>query len=271
MGADRMRDEAPLQRTDTGLVPGGDGWFVVNAREARWLHAPGRSAYSDFEGDHPFAQIGFGIVVLQPGESMGMYHWEADQEDFLVVAGEAVLVIEGQERQLKEWDFVHCPAGTAHIIVGAGSGNCVVVAVGAREHADEPGWGAYPVDPLAAKHGASAASETTVPAEAYSGLTRRRPAPYRPGWLADGGVVPPSGGLGRLLARPRAGEVLEGARTGTVGDRGDGGHDRRLEHRGGEDLRERCVRRRRVRRLGIVDLRPHALERGAPELAGDRG
>ena len=71
--------------------------------------------------------------MLGPGESMAMYHWEADQEDFLVVAGEALLIIEGEERPLRQWDFVHCPPNAAHTI-GAGDWPCVVVAVGAREH-----------------------------------------------------------------------------------------------------------------------------------------
>ena len=60
---------------------------------------------------------------------MAMYHWEADQEDFLVVAGDALLIIEG-ERPLRQWDFVHCPPNAKHTIVGAGTG-LIVVAVGA--------------------------------------------------------------------------------------------------------------------------------------------
>ena len=180
-----MNDEAKLQQTGAGLVPGGEGWFVVNAREARWLHAPGRCAYSDFEADQPFAQVGISLAVLEPGEPMAMYHWEADQEDFLVVSGEAVLVIEGQERPLRAWDFVHCPPGAAHVIVGAGHGPCVLVAVGARTHQDDPEWGAYPVDPVAARHAATVREQTAEAHEAYAGLPRRRPVPYRPGWLPD--------------------------------------------------------------------------------------
>jgi uncharacterized cupin superfamily protein len=175
--------EAPLEQTDDGLVPKGEGWFVLNAREARWYHAEGRSAWCDLEGEQHFAQVGVNVGVLHPGEPMAMYHWEADQEDFLVVAGEAVLVVEGEERRLRAWDFVHCPPGTKHVIVGAGDGPCVVVAVGAREHEDDPGWGGYPVDEAAARHGASVSEETTVPDEAYAGLTRRRPGRYRDGWL----------------------------------------------------------------------------------------
>ena len=77
----------------------GEGWFVLNAREARWYHAEGRSAICEPEGDSDFEQVGLNITVLEPGVTMAMYHWESDQEDFLVLAGEAVLVVEGEERR----------------------------------------------------------------------------------------------------------------------------------------------------------------------------
>jgi uncharacterized cupin superfamily protein len=127
-----MVPEAPLEETEHGLVPKGEGWFVVNARDARWYHAPSRSAVTVFEGDVDFEQLGINVSVLNPGQPMAMYHWEVDQEDFLVVSGEAVLIIEGEERPLRAWDFVHCPSRTKHTIVGAGGGPCVVVSVGGR-------------------------------------------------------------------------------------------------------------------------------------------
>ena len=126
-----MVPEQPLDATEHGLVPGSEGWFVMNATEARWRERGGRGFYCDFEGDSDFTQVGINIQTLAPGEPMAMYHWEADQEDFLVLAGEGVLVIEGQERPLRRWDFVHCPAGTEHVIVAAGSGPLVVLWVGA--------------------------------------------------------------------------------------------------------------------------------------------
>jgi uncharacterized cupin superfamily protein len=178
-----MVPEAPLEQTDAGLVAKGDGWFVLNARESRWYHAPGRSAVCDFEGDVDFAQLGINLSVLQPGESMGMYHWEADQEDFLVLSGEALLLVEGEERPLRAWDFVHCPPQTAHIILGAGEGPCVVLAVGAREHQDGPDWGLYTVDATASRHGVGVEQETNDAKEAYAGLTRRQPTRYRSEWL----------------------------------------------------------------------------------------
>ena len=97
--------------------------------------------------------------------------------------GEALLIVEGEERPLRAWDFVHCPAGTKHTIVGAGDGQSVVIAVGARDRSvDNPDWGGYTVDETARRHGVSVAEDTTVPDEAYAHLSRRRPARYRDGW-----------------------------------------------------------------------------------------
>jgi uncharacterized cupin superfamily protein len=180
-----MVPEAPLEETDAGTVAKGDGWFVVNARDTRWYAGPERPAFCDLEGDAEFTQVGVNINVLAPGEPMAMYHWEADQEDFLVVAGEPLLIVEGEERPLRQWDFVHCPAGTNHVIVGAGDGPSIVVAVGARAHSTGPDWGGYPVDETARRHGASVDEATTEPAEAYARFTRRTPTRYREGWLPE--------------------------------------------------------------------------------------
>jgi uncharacterized cupin superfamily protein len=114
---------------------------------------------------------------------MGMYHWEDDQEDFLLLSGEALLIIEGEERPLRAWDFVHCPARTQHTIVGAGDAPCVVVAVGARTLSTGPNWGAYTVDEAALRHGAGVEEETTDPDEAYARFPDGKPAPYREGLL----------------------------------------------------------------------------------------
>ena len=181
-----MVPEAPLEQTDAGLVAKGDGWFVLNAKDARWYHAEGRTAFCDFEGNAEFSQLGLNITVLGPGEAMAMYHWEADQENFLVVSGEAVLIVEGEERQLRAWDFVHCPPNTKHVLVGAGNAPCVVLAVGARiKSVDNPDWGGYTVDEVALRHGAGVEQETTEPQEAYAALTRRQPTRYRPEWLGQ--------------------------------------------------------------------------------------
>jgi uncharacterized cupin superfamily protein len=178
-----MVPEAPLEQTDHGLAPAGDGWFVLNARDAVWSQGDNVSASCEFEGAKEFPQVGIFVRVLRPGEPVALYHWEADQEDFLVLAGGALLIVEGEERPLRRWDFFHCPPGTKHIIVGAGDKPCVLVAVGAREHQSRPDWGGYPVDEAAIRHSAGVEEETSDAAQAYAQFPRRKPAPYRDGWL----------------------------------------------------------------------------------------
>ena len=181
-----MAPAAPLEQTQHGLVPERDGWFVVNARDARWLDRPGRGLRCAFEGERRFPQLGVSLFVLGPGEPIGMYHWEADQEDFLVLDGEALLIVEGEERPLAQWDFVHCPAGADHIIVGAGERPCVVLAVGARENASPENPGGYRVDDAALRHGAGVKRETSDVHEAYARFAEPRPARYRDGSLPGG-------------------------------------------------------------------------------------
>jgi uncharacterized cupin superfamily protein len=178
-----MVREAPLEQTETGRVPAREGWFVLNAREASWRHREGRGKSLPFEGATDFPQVGINLFVLRPAEPIGMYHWEADQEDFLVLSGEALLIIEREERPLKQWDFVHCPAGTKHIIIGAGDAPCAVLAVGAREHQAGADWGAYTVDEAALRHGAGVERETTEAQEAYARFPEPEPTQYRDGWL----------------------------------------------------------------------------------------
>jgi uncharacterized cupin superfamily protein len=178
-----MVPEAPLESTEHGLVAKGDGWFVLNARGARWRQAQGRGAICDFEGEPEFSQLGINLFLLGPGEPMAMYHWEVDQEDFLVLAGEALLIVEGEERPLRRWDFIHCPPGTKHVIVGAGDGPSIVLAVGARVHSTGPDWGGYTVDETASRYHAGVDEETTKPKEAYAKVPQREPSAFREGWL----------------------------------------------------------------------------------------
>jgi uncharacterized cupin superfamily protein len=163
---------------------------VVNARETRWRRRPGRghsvpfTGWSDEECETHFRQIGIGIVVVEPGEPTGMYHWENAEEDFLVLAGEAILIVEGEERPLRQGDFVHCPPGTKHAFVGAGAGPCTIVAIGARHHIDEPcQGGAYTVDEAALRYGAGVEKETNYAYVAYERFPDSEPARYRDGWL----------------------------------------------------------------------------------------
>src|SRR5215207_8142634 len=180
-----MVPESLLESTEHGLVPEGDGWFVLNARNAVWRQAPGRGAACVFQGKTHFPQLGVNLFLLAPGEPMAMYHWQVDQEDFLVLGGEALLIVEGEERPLRQWDFVHCPPGTNHVIVGAGNGPCVILAVGARDRSTGPDWGAYTVDEAAQRRGAGVERETTNAAEAYARFPRSELTRYREGWLSE--------------------------------------------------------------------------------------
>ena len=177
-----MVPEAPLEQTEHGLVPAGEGWFVLDAREARWYDRGPRGALCDFEGETEFPQVGVNLFVLGPGEPMSMYHWEADQEDFLVLSGEALLVVAGEERPLRPWDFVHLPAGVAHVLIGAGSAPAVILAVGARAASTGDDWGAYAVAEAAIRHGAGVEEETTDEDVAYARFPARQPSVYR-NWL----------------------------------------------------------------------------------------
>jgi uncharacterized cupin superfamily protein len=148
----------------------GAGWFVVNVGEASWKRLPNGQAWCAFEPDDaPFEGFGIGVDVLLPGQPNGMYHSESVQEGFLVLSGECIALVEDEERPMRQWDFLHCPPGTNHILVGAGSGPCAILMVGVRSpdrtiH--------YPVNELAARYGASVSEPTDSPREAYAGLDR---------------------------------------------------------------------------------------------------
>jgi uncharacterized cupin superfamily protein len=176
-----MVPEARLVRADAGLLPEGEGWYVLNAREAEWYAKEGLGASVGFEGNVRFTQYGVNIQVLDPGEPNSMYHGEEDQEDFLVLHGECLLIVEGEERPLKAWDFVHCPPYTRHVFVGAGDGPCAILMVGGRN-----GEGlVYPVDETALKHDAGVSEETPDPKVAYARFPAGGSLPYRDGDLPD--------------------------------------------------------------------------------------
>jgi uncharacterized cupin superfamily protein len=175
--------EATLNQTENGLVPQGKGWYVLNARETKWLHSHGAGSYCGFEGDVRFPDLGINLNVMEPGEPMAMYHTENAQEDFLVLSGEALLIVEDEERPLRQWDFFHCPAYTAHTILGAGGGPCVILAAGAR--VDRPDNGEFVVSEVAIKHGAGVERETTSSDDAYARFGPMEHGPYRQGTLPD--------------------------------------------------------------------------------------
>jgi uncharacterized cupin superfamily protein len=177
--------EARLEDSGSGLAPASEGWFVVNVRDAEWWtseHGEKRPSGSEcaFEAEANWSdELGFRLHVLEPGEPNGLYHSESHTEAFLVLSGECTLLVEGQERRLRAWDLFHCPAWTEHVLIGAGTGPCTVLALGGR--ADDRV--VYPVSEPALRHRAGVASETTSPAEAYAGVPPDVPAAFDPSWL----------------------------------------------------------------------------------------
>jgi uncharacterized cupin superfamily protein len=178
-----MVEEARLEEVGSGLAPATGGWFVVNAADAAWVHNDALGNRCTFESsprvlaERPdlepqmFSDVGYTLTVIEPGKPSGMYHAESLQEDFLVLSGECVLLIEGEERRLRAWDFVHCPGGTEHIFIGAGDAPCVIFMTGARREGKTI---TYPRSDLALAHGAGVETETSSPAEAYDPLPRWR-------------------------------------------------------------------------------------------------
>jgi uncharacterized cupin superfamily protein len=161
-----MVEEARLERLQSGLAPVTEGWFVVNIRNAAWETNAHLGAMCAFEGELQFPQLGINVRVIRPS-SRWLYHAEEGQEDFLVLAGECLLLIEDEERPLRSWDFVHCPPRTAHAFVGTGDGPCVIVMVGARS-SEWPGKVVYPRSELALRHGVGVETEVRSPAEAWA-------------------------------------------------------------------------------------------------------
>ena len=171
-----MTEEARLEETPSGLTPADGGWFVVNVADTAWMthHAFGSGCVFENRQGAQFPELGINISVIEPGQPLCLYHEESAQEDFLMLAGEGVLLVNGEERPLRTWDFVHSPAGTEHVIVAAGDGPAIVLAVGKRP--DERIH--YPKSELAARYGASAEADTPRPEEAYARFDR--PQPGRP-------------------------------------------------------------------------------------------
>ena len=170
-----MTREARLEDTEHGRVAATDGWFVVNVRDAAWVTNDLFGAACILEGDDaPFEQVGFTLGVLQPGRPSGLFHREANQENLLVLAGTCLLLVEGEERPLRQWDFVHFSPGTEHMVVATGDEPCVIFMTGARAGWPDTG-SVYPRSEVALRHGAGVETETTVPAEAYAPFPKWRP------------------------------------------------------------------------------------------------
>jgi quercetin dioxygenase-like cupin family protein len=173
--------EAKIEDTETGRMPADDGWFILNLSEIGWETLPGGGTWCVFESPNARSEtLGIGVHILEAGETPGFYHEENQQEGFLVLSGECIVVVEGEERRMGPWDYFHCPPGTRHITIGAGDKPCAILMVGTRSP-DETTL--YPPDPVAAKYGAAVEVETDSPKEAYRGRPpfTKVPSPWKAG------------------------------------------------------------------------------------------
>jgi len=181
--------EAKLEDKGTGLVAAGKGWFVMNVRNARWSDKPGQgyacsvTGRDEYEAETFFPMLGMAIRVMGPGDVSTTYHWETEQEDFLVLAGECIAIIEGQERRLKQWDFVHCPPEAKHAFVGAGEGLCVMLCASSRQFQKDGPWGYYCFDETADKYNAASPEDTQDGSIAYARFPETKETRYREGLL----------------------------------------------------------------------------------------
>ena len=152
------------------------GWHIANVRDVQWYDAGRAGYYADFERGESFPEFGFNIGMCLPGQVAALYHREAHQECYFVLDGEGILIVEGEERPLRRWDYFHCPAGVDHIVVAAGEEPFVVIAVGGRVGQNDI---TYPVNEVALRHGAGVEVETKVPREAYASFPEPQPTPFR--------------------------------------------------------------------------------------------
>ena len=183
-----MVPEAELEETEVGLLPKSQGWFVMNALATRWFDKPGQghacslTGYNEYEAETFFPMLGMSIRVAGPGEVTTTYHWETEQEDFLVLSGEGIAIIEGEERALKQWDFVHCPPGAKHAFVG-GDPPLVLLCASSRQFQKDGPWGYYCFDETAARHNAASPEDTQDGSVAYARFPDSFEAPYPGGLL----------------------------------------------------------------------------------------
>jgi uncharacterized cupin superfamily protein len=149
-------------------------WFVQNVADAEWWVNEKFGARTMLVPHG--SQVGARVHVLEPGKPMTLYHRESEQEGFLVIEGKCLLIVEGEERRLKPWDYFHCAPGTTHSFVGADDGPCVMVTVGRRS---EDGTILYARNDIALSHGAGVEQGTDTPSEAYAPFPKWEPG--RPG------------------------------------------------------------------------------------------
>ena len=160
-------------------------WYVLNARDCPWVEGDRTGLFVGFEDEenNPFPQLGVNVRILQPGQAIGMYHYEAGQEDFLVLDGEGVAIVESEERQLRKWDLLHCEPGVAHMIKATGDRPLLLVCAGARTDVQNNGL-MYPANDVARGHGLSVDADTADNRAVYADYSFAW-TEYQDGWLPE--------------------------------------------------------------------------------------
>ena len=185
-----MADEAAPETRAPGSCPCLPGGSLANDRDLRWSHKPEQgeslplTGRDEYEAE-TFPMLGMAIRVMQPAQPSGTYHWETEQEDFLVLDGEGVLIVEGEERTLRRWDFVHCPPGAKHGFAGAGERPFVLLCASSRQFQKDGPWGFYCADETAAKCNASSPEDTQDGEIAYGRFSETVESRSREGTLPD--------------------------------------------------------------------------------------
>lgn len=181
--------EAELRDAGVGLLPATEGWFVLNLRDMRWWDKPGQgysvplTGRDEYEAETFFPMLGMAVRIARPGDVTTTYHWETEQEDFLVLSGEGIAILEGEERQIRQWDFVHCPPGTRHAFVGTGDAPCVLLCASSRQLQKDGPWGFYCFDETADRHNAASPEDTQDGSIAYARFATPSETRYPDGLL----------------------------------------------------------------------------------------
>ena len=142
-------------------------WFTGSLEDAQAMKHPVLGLGFLFGEAFPrekFQDFGINVRVVEPGQPTALYHAENAEEMFLVLSGECLAIVDDEEVALRQWEFLHCPPGTPHVLIGAGDGPCAILMVGGR--GGEPGL-RYPVSEVAARHGVSVDTETDDFEEAW--------------------------------------------------------------------------------------------------------
>ena len=190
-----MVPEAPLEESDAGLVPRSFGWFIANVRDMRWSERPGMgrscalTGRDEYEAETFFPMLGMSVKVVPPGEPSTTYHWETEQEDFLVLAGEGVAIVEGVERPIRQWDFIHCPPEAKHAFAGTGERGLVLLCASSRQFQKDGPWGSYCADPVAERYNAASPEDTQNGSLAYERFGPSRLIRYAGGLPSEDGAT----------------------------------------------------------------------------------